>query len=69
MLVGGQVVWIGAMEDERCNRGPKGMGWGWGHVGQGCDMCEGVGMWADGYVGGRIGRWHVGRVGVSMREA
>ena len=42
VLVGAQVTWMGAVEDGRCERGPVGMGWGWGCVGQGWDTCEGV---------------------------
>ena len=59
------------MEDERHNRGPEGMGWGQGHMGWDWDVCEGVGMWADGQVGSRMGRmggWHVGMVGVNVGE-
>ena len=33
--MGGQVMQMGAVEDERCNRGLEGMGWGWGHMGWG----------------------------------
>ena len=65
---GSQVAWMGAGEDGRRDRVPEGMGWGWGCVGWGRDVCEGVGMWADGQVGGGTGGWHTGRAGVSMGE-
>jgi len=38
----------GAVEDGRHDRGPEGMGWGWGRMGQGWDTCEGVRTWATG---------------------
>ena len=65
---GSQVTWMGAVEDGRRDRGPEGMGWGWGHVGWGWDACEGIRMWADGQVGGGTGGRHTGRAGVSVGE-
>ena len=69
MSEGGWVMWMGVVEDGRGDRGPEGMGWEWGCMGWGWDVCEGVGTWADGQVGGGTGRQHTGRAGVSVGEA
>ena len=66
---GSRVVRMGSVEDGRRDRGPEGMGWGWGRVGWGRDACEGVGTWADGQVGGGTGGRHTGRAGVSVGVA
>ena len=77
-----EVMRMGAVEDGRHNRGPEGMGWGWGRVGQGQNMwvepgrvgwgraaCEWVGTWADRPVSSGMGGGHIGRAGVSIWEA
>ena len=43
-------------------------GWWLGCMGQGWDMCEGVRTWADGQVGGGMGRQHIARAEVLCNE-
>ena len=43
VLEGGQVMRMGATENGRRDRGPEGIVWAWGHMGQSWDVCEGSG--------------------------